>query len=382
VKRKLKILIAPDSFKGSITAVKLTQILESVLLSNFPELIIESVPLADGGEGSLAAIESTRTFLKVRTKVLNAQHIEIACTYLIDTKEKTAFIELAGASGLMQVKGKNNIMQATTYGTGQLIRHAIENGAKKIVLFLGGSATCDAGIGIAKALGVSFYTEGFFEFDPQPVTIQQIMSIGTSCSLPIIRETKMILAVDVNNPFSGPTGASYVYAPQKGADEEQVRLLDSSLRHLAQVIGIKTGIDLNDTIGAGAAGGVAGTLHALFGAKIVSGSEFIFNQNQIEEKVKQADLIISGEGKIDSQSLNNKLLFALSRLTFKYKKKLWAVCGYFDGDERIRDNLFIEKVYCLARTHQQIGQAIKNVEVKLEEEAKKIALDITVLQNF
>ena len=373
---ELKILIAPDSFKGSLSATKITDILYKKLsISDLPLKLI-LLPLADGGEGSLEAIMHSRKFQVVKIKVLNPQFKEIDAIYLVDKHNNTAYIELAQASGLGLINGKNDIMHVSTYGTGQMIKHAIENVNSKIILFLGGSATCDAGLGIADALGMKFYNLEHQKIDPLPEIMYEISDFDSTASILNAKNVEILMAVDVNNPFFGENGASYVYSPQKGANQEQVKLLDGGLRNLAQIIKNKTAIDLQNVPGSGAAGATAGSLHAFFNAKIIKGTEFIFNLIGLEEKIRQADLVISGEGKIDSQSMNNKLLYGISRLTAKYNKKLWGICGYFDGDDGLKKNLFLDKVFNLAGSKAEIVDSVVNAEKRLEDICKKIVLDI------
>jgi glycerate 2-kinase len=381
MKDEFKILIAPDSFKGSLSASKIADILfKRLSVSDLP-LILIRLPLADGGEGSLEAIMDSQEFKEIKIKVLNPQLKKINAIYLVDKHNNTAYIELAQASGLGLINGKNNIMHASTYGTGQMIKHAIENGNSKIVLFLGGSATCDAGLGIADALGMKFYNLERRKIVPSPEKMYEISDFDSTASILNAKKVEILMAVDVNNPFFGENGASYVYSPQKGANKEQVKLLDGGLQNLAQIIKNKTAIDLQNVPGSGAAGGTAGGMLAFFDAKIIKGTEFIFNLIGLEEKIRQADLVISGEGKIDSQSMNNKLLYGISRLTAKYNKKLWGICGYFDGDDKLKKNLYLDRIFKLAGSREDIADSIVNVEKKLESICEEIDLALKHLIN-
>lgn len=361
----LNILIAPDSFKGSINAARISQILSQGLLKcNFP-VVIESIPLADGGEGSLDAICHCTNLIRVEQSVSDPLSRKTDACYLIDHQNRKAYIELAQASGLGLMNSGNDIIRASTYGTGQLIKHAIDSGSSEIVLFLGGSASCDAGLGIARALGIRFFNSKGDLLVPFAGNLVEISDFDVSRSLLNANRIELLLAVDVNNPFYGPKGASYVYSPQKGATQEQVEQLDTGLQNLAQVIKHKTGIDLQSVPGSGAAGGAAGGLHAFFGAKIIRGSDFIFELLHLEEKIRKADLIITGEGKIDSQTLNQKLIHGISKLCSNNKKTLWAVCGYFDGDEELIKTLGIEKIFSMAGNEEEIEDSILNPEKHL-----------------
>jgi glycerate 2-kinase len=359
------ILIAPDSFKGSISAADISQILSQGLLkSNFP-LGIESIPLADGGEGSMDAIRHCTNLIRVEQSVSDPLSRKTDACYLMDHQNRKAYIELAQASGLGLMSSGNDIIRASTYGTGQLIKHAIESGSAEIVLFLGGSASCDAGLGIARALGIRFFNSKGDLLVPFAGNMVEISDFDVSGSLLNANRFELLLAVDVNNPFYGPKGASYVYSPQKGATPEQVEQLDTGLQNLALVIKRKTGIDLQSVPGSGAAGGAAGGLHAFFGAMIISGTDFIFEILHLEEKIRKADLIITGEGKIDSQTLNQKLIHGISKLCRNNKKKLWVVCGFFDGDEELIRTLGIEKIFSMAGYKEEIEDSILNPEKHL-----------------
>ena len=374
--KKWNVLIAPDSFKGSISAVEISKLIHNRLLdSNLPVLPV-SVPLADGGEGSLGAIMQVKEFQPVKVNVSNPQSFPVEARYLVDRQNNTAYIELAQASGLALIKGKKDVMHATTFGTGQLIKHAVASGISKIVLFLGGSATCDAGLGIAYALGIQFYDSGKNKIFPSAENLSLIASIDDSLSYLKSKNIEILLAVDVNNPFYGPNGASYVYSPQKGANLEQVKMLDKGLKNFAGFVKLYRGIDLQNVEGSGAAGGTAGGLYAIFGAKIIRGTEFLFDLTGLEEEVRKTDLIISGEGKIDSQSLNNKLLYGISEYCVKYRKRFWVICGYFDGDEGLKSKLNIEKVFSLADSKAEIKESINKVIQKLNEKTDLIINDL------
>ncbi len=362
---KQNILIIPDSFKGSLSAFEIAEIVSIKLKESNLPLAITSLPLADGGEGSLGAIQQSKNLLSTKLEISDPLYNKIEADYLFDKESNTAYIELAKASGLHFVKDLPDVMNSSTFGTGQLIRHAIEKGIKKIVLFIGGSATNDAGLGILEALGYCFYDDRNDILAPIPLNFESISRIDDSKSILKKNEVEIVIAADVSNPFYGPQGAAYVYAPQKGAKPADVKQLDAGLQHLADLIFGIYNIDLQKIKGAGAAGGVGGGLYALAKAKIVSGAELIFNLLNIEKKIREADIIISGEGKIDHQSLNNKLLYNISKLVQKHQKQLWAICGYFDGDDKLKNDLALTKVFSLAKTKDEIPSVISDVENRL-----------------
>lgn len=374
-----KILIAPDSFKGSLSASRIASIIANELSKCDLPLEITKIPLADGGEGSLESILNNCTFSQIKLQVYNPSFEQVDAMYLYDNEYDTAYIELAQASGIQWTDADYQIMKGTTFGTGELITHAIKKGAKKIVLFVGGSATNDAGLGILEALGFRFFDSNGQKVSPLPSNMININAFDNNYSVLKNKEIEIVIAADVDNPFYGKKGAAFVYSPQKGAGLEQVKLLDLGLRHIAKLIFDNYNIDIQQIKGAGAAGGVGGGLYAFAGAKIVSGSRLIFDLLDIESKIKKADIIISGEGKIDAQTLNNKLLYNISNLTKKYNKKLWTVCGFFEGDERIKKELNIDKIFSLALDKQDINEAVLNAEARLKKSVVQIISELEAL---
>lgn len=371
----MNILIAPDSFKGSLSANQIIDIFNNKFDGlNAGHNIITS-PLADGGEGSLDVILSCLDFPKIKLKVLDPLLNEIEAFYLFDKKTNTAYIEMAKASGLALID-KPDVKNASSTGTGQLIKHALLNGAQKIVLFVGGSATNDAAMGIATALGLWFTDKQGAKLKPMGKNLLDVQYIDDKKSLIKKYPAEIIIAADVNNPFYGKNGAAFVYAPQKGASGKEAAFLDKGLQNMANIFKNNFQTDVQNIKGSGAAGGIAGGMMAMFNAQMVSGADLIFKLNNIEQKIKQADLLISGEGKIDSQTLNDKLIFKLSQLAALQNKKIWAVCGYFDGGPELKKLLGIEKIFSLAKSKNEINEAIENAETKLSKTAEIILEEI------
>ncbi len=374
----VKILIATDSFKSSLSSEVINTKLKTALLNSKLSLEITQNKLADGGEGSLSAISDSVDCEKIKLDVFNPLFETTSVYYLYDNSSKTAFIELAQASGIASVKGETHIMQSSSYGTGSLIKHAVEQGAKHIVLFVGGSATNDAGLGILSALGFKFADKNGQYINPLPTNILQIQQIDDSLSILKNNKIEITIAADVTNPFYGINGASYSYAAQKGASKQEIEYLDKAFIHLSKLFYVYYYVDIQGVVGSGAAGGVAGGLCAALGANIVSGAGYIFKILNIEDKIKNADIIISGEGKIDTQSTNNKLLFALSKLVQKHNKKLWAICGYFDGDNELLQQLNVDKLFSFTNDKADINNSIANAEQKLDKVAYQITEELKV----
>ncbi len=370
------ILIASDSFKSSLSSGEICHTLSKTLINSSLPIQITTNKLADGGEGTLAAINQKGDYKVVNLEVDNPLFSKINTHYLYDLQSKTAFVELAQASGLTLVQPTPNIMHSSTYGTGSLIRHAIENGATEIILFVGGSATNDAGLGILEALGFNFLDKKGSFVKPLPKNLMKIHTIDDTNSVFTNKNISVTIAADVTNPFYGENGASYCYAQQKGATIEDIKFLDKAFHHLADLFLTQYNTDIQNISGSGAAGGVAGGLCAVLGAEIVSGAGYIFNLLDIENKIANSDLVISGEGKIDNQSLNNKLLFAIAKLVKQHNKKLWAICGFFDGNNQLLKQLNISKVFPFARNSSEIEYSILNADKKLDEIAHDILKEL------
>lgn len=372
----MKIMLAPDSFKGSLSAGEIIDIATVVLGEKYPGAELTAAALADGGEGSLEAIAPALQAERVKNRVKDPLGRQVSTYYLLDKKDNTAYIELAKASGFSLVSGEADIMNSGTQGTGELIRDAIKKGAEKIILFIGGSATNDAAVGIAHALGYRFLDKRSEMLAPLAKNLTLVNNIDTSNALIKGSEHEIIIASDVNNPFHGLKGAAYVYAPQKGADPDVVEELDRGLKNMSELFKKHFSADIDNLQGAGAAGGVGGGLAAMFGARIVSGSELIFSLLDIEGKIRNSDIIITGEGMLDEQTTNHKLICRLAEIAHAQRKKVFAICGYFNGDESLKKQLGLEEVYSLASDRDDIKKSIACAEERLKKVIRKIDLPI------
>jgi len=367
----MKILIAPDKFKGSLTAEEVCRAVEFGLREHFPDAEINSVPLADGGEGTC---ELLTKFFHGKTHQVNVHNPLFDSTtseYGIAQEGKTAFIEMAKASGLQLIsKEKQNPLYTTTYGTGELIRDAITKGVKKIILGIGGSATNDAGIGMAEALGYEFYDRHGKRIKPTGENLIHIHSISFKNIHPQLNSTEFIALCDVNNPLYGTSGAAYVYGPQKGADEKAVKILDEGLRIFEEVMAKAFGKPANFP-GAGAGGGIASGAHIFLNAQMQKGIDYIINATELEEKIKQTDWVITGEGKIDTQTLSGKVVGAVSKLAHRHKKKVIAICGRCELSGEEFRQIGINQVLSLTDATITAEKAIKNgyqlIKIKIAE---------------
>lgn len=304
----MKILIAVDSYKGSLTSLEAGQAIQAGIQNVSDIHNIEIIPIADGGEGILSVMLHTLGG-KVQTIPVHNPCMElIEAEYGISTDGGTAFIEMANASGLPLIpNSKRDPMETTTYGTGELIRDALEKGCRKFIIGIGGSATNDAGTGMLQALGYHFLDKDGNPLGQGGKILENIVHICTQNVHKELKNAHFIVACDVNNPFHGPNGAAHIFARQKGANDSMIEELERGMRSFANVIHQTTGKDISHVPGSGAAGGMGGGLLAFLNAELKSGAELILGLCRFEEKATNADLILTGEGRIDRQSLMGKI---------------------------------------------------------------------------
>ncbi len=320
-----KCVVVSDSFKGTVSSCEICAIAQRVIPRHFPACEVVCIPVADGGEGTVDCF----------VQAMGAQRVEITVTNALGEKSAAAYarlgelaiIEMAAAAGLPQVGERRCPGTATTYGVGELIAHAIDSGCRKILLGLGGSATNDGGCGCAAALGVRFYDADGQSFVPVGDTLGRIVRIDTAEAEALLRSVEITVMCDVTNPLYGPTGAAYVFAPQKGADAEKVKSLDAGLRHFGDVIRSQYGLDVSAMPGAGAAGGMGAGCVALLGGTIQSGIDAVLDVTGFDRQLEGADLVITGEGRIDSQSADGKVVSGVARRTRAKGVPLIAIAG-------------------------------------------------------
>ena len=323
----LKILIAPDKFKGSLTAKEVCEAVEEGLLQRKKEYKITSVPLADGGEGTCEILTHFFEGTMRTVEVSGPLFTPIKAEYGISKDGRTAFIEMAKASGLQLLEPKKrNPLYTTTLGTGELIKDALHEGVTKIILGVGGSATNDAGIGMASALGFEFFDAKGNPLKPVGENLNFIESIGKDKINPRLGEVEFITLCDVDNPLHGVNGAAFVYGPQKGADPQAVTVLDSGLHHFEKIVQAFFSISANFP-GSGAAGGLGAGSKIFLGASLTKGITYIISATDLVKKIEDSDLIITGEGKLDHQSLFGKVVIEVSSLARRFNKPLLAICG-------------------------------------------------------
>lgn len=326
-----KVLLIPDSFKGTMSSSEICEIMEKAIHAYYPQAEVLSIPVADGGEGSVDSFLTAVGGEKVAVTVKGPYFDDIPGFYGI-LPDGTAVVEMAAAAGLPLVGENKHAEKTTTYGVGQLIEHAANAGCKRIVVGLGGSATNDGGTGAAAALGVKFLNSDGERFIPVGETLSQIDAIDTSGILPVLHDVEFVTMCDIDNPLCGPQGASAVFGPQKGADEATVQMLDAGLSHLAELIKRDLHQDIVNLPGAGAAGGMGAGMVAFLGSRLQMGIDTVLDTVQFDTLLQDADLVFSGEGKIDSQSLRGKVVVGVARRTQKQQVPLIAVVGDIGDD--------------------------------------------------
>ena len=324
----MNILLAPDSFKDCLSATEVCRYLDHGIRRIYPHAEIKSIPVADGGEGFVAAMLTALGGTEINCPVRDPLGRRIHASYGILGDKQTAVIEMAAASGIELLKpDERNPLVTSTFGTGLLMRDAIERGCRKLIIGIGGSATNDGGTGMAKALGYRFLDHNGEEIDSGGGNLNQLAHIDHSSVFPLLKETEIRTACDVTNPLTGKHGAAAVYGPQKGAPPEMVAILDQNLEHLAQIIQRDLQVDVLKLVGGGAAGGLGAGLVAFSDARLQAGFDIVKEQTGLEKAVQQADIILTGEGKMDHQTKEGKTPWGVAQLALKHSKPCIGVAG-------------------------------------------------------
>ena len=376
----MKIVIAPDSFKDAMPAGAAACHIKSGLRSVMDDAAIDLCPVADGGEGFANAIAQARA-TDAETRITSTtdplgRPIDARWVLLSESMGASAVVlELAAASGLERLAlGERDVMRTSTLGTGQLIRQALDHRPGQLLLGIGGSATHDAGCGIAQALGVRFYDQSNHELK-SPITgsdLQRIARVDIRSLDPRLASCSIRVACDVDNPLAGPSGAAHVYAPQKGATQSQVEQLDAGLRHLARLWRDQLGVDVEHLPGSGAAGGVGGGLVAMLKATLVPGAELVLDTIGFDRRIKDADLVITGEGRLDRQSLHGKAAMAVAKRAQTAGVPCVALVGSVGegADEALKHGL---SRYIIIGDGLDPAQSIRRTGELLEQAAARLA---------
>lgn len=368
----MKIVVAPDSFKGSLTSEQVIEGLEAAANRNFPGCRIEKFPIADGGEGTVDALVGvtggTFRYMDVKDPMGHPVHAKYGVI-----RGDTAVVEMAVANGLPLVPSEErDLFRASSYGTGQLIRDALENGYRKIIIAVGGSATNDGGLGAMAALGVEFLDIDGKVLEPVGESLGAVADYRLDKLCIGLGEAELTVMCDVDNPLIGPQGATYVYGPQKGGTKESLEILESGMRNYADVILKKSGIALHDMPGAGAAGGISAALVAFAGAKLHSGISVVLEACEFEKSLKDADLVVTGEGRLDGQSARGKVIHGIGTVCKRYGVPVVAVVGgMLPGAEAIYE-YGIDSVMVTVNGVMCLEQAMEEARVLLEDAADRM----------
>ena len=362
-------VLSPDSFKESVTAEQACQAMQRGIRKVYPDAVCISVPMADGGEGTVDALIAAQGGQKIECEVTGPLASQKIQTYfgLVDGR-KTAIIEMAKANGIHLLEpAQRNPLLTTTLGTGEMIKAALDLGVSKIIIGLGGSVTNDAGAGMTQALGVKFLDATGCDAAVGGGQLDQIKKIDLSGLDARLAQTEIIIASDVNNPLCGANGASYVFGPQKGATPEIVKTLDNNLSHFAKLVEQQLGIDCREIAGAGAAGGLGFGLMVFTGAKIRSGVELVIEQTKLADKIAQADYVLTGEGKIDFQTKFGKTPFGVAQVAKQFNKPVIAFAGVVgDGIDELYD-LGFSQIIGINPPEISMEHAIVHASMYLEE---------------
>jgi len=368
----VKVVIAPQGFKGSLDAIRVAKAIDTGVKRALPGVVTIVKPMADGGEGTVKALISARGGEIIKTRVTGPLDNKVLAAWGIFPDGMTAVIEMAAASGITLVPpGKPNPLKATTYGTGELILAALKRGCRKMIVGLGGSATNDGGAGMAQALGARLLDKNNKDLPPGGAALINLHHIDISGIDSRIANSEILAATDVTNPLCGLKGASSVYGPQKGATPEMVTLLDTALKHYAAVIKKELGIDVRDVPGAGAAGGLGAGLLAFAGAKIVSGIEMVIEASALAEELRDADLIITGEGRLDRQSAYGKVPAGVAIRAKQADVPVIAITGSLGPGYESIYRLGVDSVMVVANGPLSLEESMSNVGTLITDAAER-----------
>ncbi|AGK98453.1 glycerate kinase [Clostridium pasteurianum] len=369
----MKIVIAPDSYKGSLTALQVSNNMEKGVKRVFKDSVVEKIPMADGGEGTVQSLIDSTAGKIINIKVTGPALKEVNAFYGILGDGKTAIIEMAAASGLPLISDdEKNPLKTTTYGTGQLVKDALDRGCRNIIIGLGGSATNDGGLGVAKALGVKFLDINGNDIGEGGGNLDKLASIDISNMDPRIKESNITAACDVDNPLCGPEGASNVFGPQKGADKEMIETLDRNLANYADIIKKDLSMDIINTPGAGAAGGLGAGLLAFFNAKIKRGIDIVIDITRLEEKIQDADIVITGEGMIDFQTAFGKTPFGVAKIAKKYNLPVIAIAGGIGKNAESLYEKGFDSIFSIVDSPMSLDKAMENSGILIEKTVERV----------
>lgn len=372
-----KIVVASDSFKGSLTSLEVAAGAEQGIHEVFPECEVVKVNVADGGEGTMDALRSTLGGQWVTVAAADPLGRPRDVSYVVLSDGKTAVIEMSAASGLPLLEPQErNPMLTSTFGTGEMIVDALSRGCRRFLVGIGGSATNDAGMGMLEALGFRFIDKDGKVLPGRGESMSEVVDIDMSHVSPEVKESEFIIACDVDSPFCGPRGAAYVFSPQKGADPQMVAELDAGMEHLAEVIARVVGKDIRNIPGAGAAGGLGGGFLAFLNSRLERGIEMVLDAIAFDDIIRGSDLVITGEGRVDSQTLTGKTPYGIMKRAQKQNIRTVAIGGSVKlGDDD--DVSGFDSIWPVTPEGMPLEEAMKaeTASANVRETVKKIMLE-------
>lgn len=369
----MNIIVAPDSFKDCLSAKEVASSITKGIRQIAPEATIIEIPLSDGGEGIMQTLVDVTGGTVISFSVLDPLGRTITSGFGLLEEGKTAVVELARASGLELLKEKErNPLRTSTYGTGQLIKAALDHGCQKIIVGLGGSATNDGGSGMLKALGAKFLDENGEEIRGGGGELNRLRRIDLTNLDSRIGTCEIVIASDVANPLVGPNGASLVYGAQKGGDKKDLEQLDTNLKNYGEVIKEQFNIDVLNQKGAGAAGGTGAALLAFMNGKMTNGIELVLQMVKMEHHLAKCDLLFTGEGQIDGQTLNGKTVTGVSKLAKKYKVPVMVLAGKVGQQIEGIYGMGATAVFPIVDGPMELEEALKKAPILLQRTAQNI----------
>ncbi|HCI6130195.1 glycerate 2-kinase [Klebsiella variicola subsp. variicola] len=375
----MKIVIAPDSYKESLSAAEVAQAIEKGFREIFPDAQYVSMPVADGGEGTVEAMIAATQGTEHSAWVTGPLGEKVEACWGMSGDGVTAFIEMAAASGLGLVPPeKRNPLITTSRGTGELILQALEHGAKRIIIGIGGSATNDGGAGMMQALGARLCDAEGQEIGHGGGSLSRLSRIDLSAIDPRLCDRMIHVACDVTNPLVGERGASRIFGPQKGATEAMIVELDRNLAHFADVIKASLQVDVKPIPGAGAAGGMGAALMAFLNAELRSGIEIVTEALKLEEQIHDCSLVVTGEGRIDSQSIHGKVPVGIARVAKKYRKPVIGIAGSLTHDVGVVHHHGIDAVFSVLTTVSTLEEAFRGAFDNIYRASRNIAATLQV----
>jgi glycerate 2-kinase len=370
----MKIVIAPDSFKESLTALEAAKAIESGMKKILPGACFIKVPMADGGEGTVQSLVDATDGRLITKTVTGPLGTPVEAFFGISGDEKTAVIEMAAASGLHLVPaGERNPLVTTTRGTGELIAAALDLGVEHIIIGIGGSATNDGGAGMARALGILLLDSDGKEIGEGGGAIGSLAAVNMDGLDKRLESVKIEVACDVDNPLTGKRGASHIFGPQKGATQDMVEILDNNLHHFARIIMKDIGKDSEQVPGAGAAGGLGGGLMAFLSAELKRGVDIVLEATHLESQILDADFVITGEGKIDGQTIFGKTPIGVAKTAKRHNVPVIAIAGNVARDSEVVHEHGIDAVFSIVPGVVSLEDAFKNAHTYVEKIAANIA---------